>query len=193
GGAIEIRQYGDGAITSNKVPDGTPRWGKEFKKNSIFYAHRSLQLWYTPIVMSWWHNYLDLDPTYKDDFGDPLLRVTYKLTDQDRNIAKFGIEKCHEILEEMGADIIDDDEVPKEFDHIFFGGHYTGGVVMGDDPATSAVNSYLQMWDVDNLFVVGGSAFPQFGSHHPTPTIGALAYRAAEGIEKYMENGGQLV
>src|SRR5699024_11798168 len=61
GGAIEIRQYGDGAITSNKVPDGTPRWGKEFKKNSIFYAHRSLQLWYTPIVMSWWHDCFDLD------------------------------------------------------------------------------------------------------------------------------------
>lgn len=64
---------------------------------------------------------------------------------------------------------------------------------MGDDPETSAVNSYLQMWDVDNLFVVGGSAFPQFGGHHPTPTIGALAYRAAEGIERYLEDEEQLV
>ena len=63
-----------------------------------------------------------------------------------------------------------------------------------DDPATSAVNNYLQMWDVDNLFVVGGSAFPQFAGHHPTATIGALAYRASEGIEKYLKNGGgQLV
>src|SRR5699024_9839900 len=128
-----------------------------------------------------------------DDFGDPLLRVTFKFTDQERNIAKFGVEKCHEILEEMVADIIDDVEVPVEFDNIVFGVHYTGGVVMVDDLKTSVVNNYLQMWDVDNLFVVGGSAFPQFGGHHPTPTICALAYRASEGIEKFLDNGGQLV
>lgn len=193
GGGIEIRQYGDGAIASNHVPKGTPAWGREFKKNSIHYANRSLQIWYTAANMSWWHNYVDLDPTYKDDFGDPLLRITNKYTDQDRNIAKFGIEKCKEIMEEMGADIIDEDEIPEEFDHIYQGGHYAGGVIMGSDPDTSAVNNYLQMWDMENLFVVGGSAFPQFGGHHPTATIGALAYRAAEGIEKYLNDGGGLL
>ncbi|HLR51821.1 MAG TPA: GMC family oxidoreductase [Candidatus Avamphibacillus sp.] len=192
GGQVELRQYGDGAISSNNVPNDTPKWGPEFKKNSIFYANRTLNLWYTPAIMSYWHNYIDLDPTYKDDFNDPLIRVTNKFTDQDINIAEFGVKKCKEVLEEMGADIIDEDEVPKEFNNVFFGGHYAGGVIMGDDPETSAVNNYLQMWDVDNLFVVGGSAFPQFGGIHPTPTIGAIAYRAAEGIEKYLKNGGML-
>jgi len=192
GGQVELRQYGDGAISSNNVPNDTPKWGPEFKKNSIFYANRTLNLWYTPAIMSYWHNYIDLDPTYKDDFNDPLIRVTNKFTDQDINIAEFGVKKCKEVLEEMGADIIDEDEVPKEFNNVFFGGHYAGGVIMGDDPETSAVNNYLQMWDVDNLFVVGGSAFPQFGGIHPTPTIGAIAYRAAEGVEKYLKNGGML-
>lgn len=193
GGAIELRQYGDAPIkSSSTIPQDTPTWGGEYKKNSLHYAYRSLQIWYTSTVMSYWHNYLDLDPNYKDNYGDPLIRVTNKLTDQEKNIAKFGIEKCNEIMKEMGADIIEDDEVPERFDHSFTGGHYTGGVVMGEDPDTSAVNNYMQMWDVDNLFVVGGSAFPQFGSHHPTPTIGALAYRAAEGIEKYMNEGKQL-
>lgn len=193
GGAIELRQYGDGAIASNHVPKGTPGWGREFKKNSIHYANRNLQIWYTAANMPWWHNYVDLDPTYKDDFGDPLLRITCKYTDQDRNIAKFGIEKCKEIMEKMGADIVDLDDIPEEFDHIYQGGHYAGGVIMGADPANSAVNNYLQMWDMENLFVVGGSAFPHFAGHHPTATIGALGYRAAEGIEKYLnENGGML-
>ncbi|PID05564.1 MULTISPECIES: GMC family oxidoreductase [unclassified Sporosarcina] len=192
GGGIEMRQYGDGAISTNHVPSGTPKWGPEFKKNSIHYANRSLVAWYTPAVMSWWHNYVDLDPTYKDEYGDPLLRITNRYTDHDRNMAKFGIEKCSEIMKEMGADIIDEDEVPEEFDHIYSGGHYAGGIIMGADPETSAVNNYLQMWEMDNLFVVGGSAFPQFGGHHPTSTIGALAYRAAEGVEKYLNNGGQL-
>lgn len=193
GGAIEYRQYGNTALASNIVPKDTARWGPEFKKNSVFYTYRNLTVWYTAANMSWWHNYLDLDPTYKDDFGDPLIRVTNKYTEQDRNIAKFGIEKCKEIMEEMGADIIDVDEIPEEFDHIYQGGHYAGGVAIGDDPDTSAVNNYLQMWEMDNLFVVGGSAFPQFGGHHPTPTIAALAYRAAEGIEKYLDERGPLV
>lgn len=195
GGAIELRQYGFAAISSsNNVPEGTPGWGKEYKDQSLHYAYRTLTIWYTANAMSYSHNYVDLDPNYTDEYGDPLLRVTYKFGDNERNIAAFGIERCTEIMEEMGADIVEPGSVPDEFNHSYTGGHYTGGVVMGDDPETSVVNSYLQMWDVDNLFVVGGSAFPQHGGHHPTPTIGALAYRAAEGIQMYLDEGeGQLV
>ncbi|WP_156857354.1 GMC family oxidoreductase [Oceanobacillus sp. AG] len=192
GGHPEIRQYGLGPIQSLAVPSDTPSWGAEFKDNSIKYANSMLHVWFVPGVMPWWHNYTDLDPTYKDAFGDPLLRVTNKLTDQDINIAKYGIEVTRKIMEEMGADIIDEDEVPEEFDHIYSGGHYAGGVAMGADPETSAVNNYLQMWDMENLFVTGGSAFPHFSDYHPTGTIGALAYRAAEGVEKYLKNGGLL-
>lgn len=65
--------------------------------------------------------------------------------------------------------------------------------MMGDDPSTSALNNYLQMCDVDNVFAIGATTFPHFPGHHPTPTVGALAYRAAEGIENYLTNGGQLV
>ncbi len=39
--------------------------------------------------------------------------------------------------------------------------HMNGGAVMGEDPKTSAVNRYLQSWDVHNVFVIGASAFPQ--------------------------------
>src|SRR5437870_2168652 len=31
----------------------------------------------------------------------------------------------------------------------------TGGAIMGADPATSAVNKYLQSWDVANFLVIG--------------------------------------
>ena len=48
----------------------------------------------------------------------------------------------------------------------------------------------MQMWDVDNLFVCGASAFPHFGPTNPTPTVGALAYRATEGMIEYLKNGG---
>src|SRR5699024_4628919 len=113
GGCIELRQYGFGAIASGQnVKDDTPSWGKEFKEESLKYAYSMLHVWYSATALSYYHNYTDLDPTYKDEIGDPLLRVTYKFGDNERNIAKFGVEKCHEILEEMGADHIEDDEVP---------------------------------------------------------------------------------
>lgn len=63
---------------------------------------------------------------------------------------------------------------------------------MGEDPETSVVNNYLQMWDAENVFVVGASAFPSFGNRHPTSTVGALGYSAAEGGEKFLEKGGML-
>ena len=72
--------------------------------------------------------------------------------------------------------------------------HNTGGAIMGNDPSTSAVNRYLQSWDVSNLFVVGASAFPQNPGYNPTGTVGALAYRTADAIvQQYMRSPGSLV
>jgi gluconate 2-dehydrogenase alpha chain len=75
-----------------------------------------------------------------------------------------------------------------------FASHHTGGAIMGADPHTSAVNRYLQNWQASNLFVVGGSAYPQAGGHNPTATIGALAYWSANAITtQYLKSPGALV
>jgi gluconate 2-dehydrogenase alpha chain len=72
--------------------------------------------------------------------------------------------------------------------------HNTGGTVMGDNPATSVVNRYLQSWDVPNVFVIGASAFPQNASWNPTNTIGALTYWAIDALKnRYLKNPGRLV
>jgi gluconate 2-dehydrogenase alpha chain len=42
---------------------------------------------------------------------------------------------------------------------------------MGTDRATSAVNRYLQSWDVHNVFVMGASAFPQNIQYNPTGAV----------------------
>ena len=63
----------------------------------------------------------------------------------------------------------------------------------GDRPDNSAVNKYMQRWDVPNLFVVGASAFPEISSFNPTGTVGALAYYAADVIKnRYIKNPGPL-
>jgi len=72
--------------------------------------------------------------------------------------------------------------------------HNTGGAVMGADPANSALNKYLQSWDISNVFVTGASAFPHNSGYNPTGPVGALAYMAAEVIrDKYLKNPGALL
>ena len=72
--------------------------------------------------------------------------------------------------------------------------HLNGGAIMGTDPKTSALNRYLQSWDVPNLFVMGASAFPQNAGYNPTGTVAALAFWSAAAIRgEYLKNPGPLV
>jgi gluconate 2-dehydrogenase alpha chain len=65
---------------------------------------------------------------------------------------------------------------------------------MGQDPASSVVNRYLQAWSADNLFVVGGSVMPQQAGYNPTGAIGALAYWSADAITtRYLKSPGPLI
>lgn len=194
GGSITMKQLGKRPISENVAPSGTPNWGKEFKQKSIEYFNRSIPVTSQGASMPHRNNYLSLDPQYKDAFGNPLIRLTYDFTEHDHKLHDYISERCAEILEEMGAELVESRELSEHFDIVpAHNDHITGGVIMGDDPDTSVLNNYLQMWDMDNIFVIGASAFPHNGGYNPTGTVGALAYRAAEGILKYRENGGQLV
>src|SRR5699024_6550434 len=180
-------------IQSNPIPSDSPTWGKKFKENSLKYINQTLSVGAMGASMPFKQHYLDLDPMYKDTFGDPLIRMTYDFKEQDRQLAKFTARKAHKILEEMGADRVESMEELGPYNITTYQStHNTGGVIMGDDPNTSAVNNYLQMWDMENLFVVGASAFPHNSGYNPTGTVGALAYRAAEGILKYNKDEEML-
>ena len=68
-------------------------------------------------------------------------------------------------------------------------GHTMGGCRMGNDPKTSVVDRFHRAHDVPNLFVVDGSNFVTSARNHPTCTISALAYRAADHIVRGSKNG----
>ncbi|WP_010648010.1 GMC family oxidoreductase [Oceanobacillus massiliensis] len=194
GGSLSITQTGRRPIANNPVPSGTPSWGSEFKQTSLQYFNRSLSVGAQGASIPHKNNYMDLDPEYTDSYGNPLLRLTYDFTDQDRGLYEYLSKRGAEILKEMGANTVEERTISDHWDVVpYQTTHNTGGVIMGADPETSAVNNYLQMWDVDNVFVVGASAFVHNGGYNPTGTVGALAYRAAEGIQQFIENGGQLV
>lgn len=195
GGYINISMSGAAPIRSNPVPDGTPAWGSEWKKAVAHYYNRNFQLSAHGGCQSYRTHYLDLDPTYKDAYGLPLIRLTFDWHDNEKKMSAYITERAAEIGKAIGASKISAHPVHGRYSIVpYQSTHNTGGAIMGADPATSVVNKYLQSWDVSNLFVVGGSAFPQNSSNNPTATIGALACWAADAIkEQYRKRPGSLV
>ncbi|QUW20829.1 GMC family oxidoreductase [Sporosarcina sp. Marseille-Q4063] len=194
GASISITQPGVRPIQTNPVPPDTPAWGPEFKKASIYNYSRTLSIGGQGASIPHKENFLSLDPDYKDVYGVPLLQLTYNFTEQDRNLHKYLTEKAKTIMEEMGAKTTVPGNPLSDYDIVpYQTTHNTGGTIMGASPDDSVVNNYLQHWEVDNLFVVGAGNFPHNGGYNPTGTVGALAYRAAEGIIKYSKDGGLLV
>jgi choline dehydrogenase-like flavoprotein len=60
---------------------------------------------------------------------------------------------------------------------------------MGDDPATSVIDTNCRTWDIRNLWICDGSVFPTTGGVNPSLTIQALALRAADRIEALGKRG----
>ena len=191
GGNIALGHYGKRPIANNSTPKGTATWGKEFKDASIYWANKNMSVGSQGSVMPNKNNFLSLDPQYTDQYGDPLLSITFNYKENEINQQKYIREITTKILQEMGATEVTTPGDQGDWDTTKYQTtHNTGGAVMGADPKTSALNSYLQMWDCENVFIPGANAFPHNSGMNPTGTVGALAYRAAEGIEMYLKNGG---
>jgi gluconate 2-dehydrogenase alpha chain len=139
------------------------------------------------------NNYLDLDPTYKDAWGLPLLRITFDFPANDLRMSQFVTGKAVEVGRAMGGRLVNGSPRKGPYGITQYQTtHNTGGTVMGLDPKTSVVNKYLQSWDVPNLFVIGASNFPQNATYNPTDTVGALAYFASDAIvNNYLKSPGR--
>jgi gluconate 2-dehydrogenase alpha chain len=196
GGAyVAVSSAGATPIKSKPVPHGTPRWGAAWKKAVAHNYRRAFSIGIHGSCQSYRDHYLDLDPTYRDSNGLPLLRMTFDWHQNEQKMLHFMNQKCVEIAKAMNPSSYSVREPYKKYTIVpYQSTHNMGGVAMGADPATSAVNKYLQSWDVPNVFVVGGSAFPQNGAVGPTETIGMLACWAADGLKDYLKKpAGQLM
>lgn len=199
GGSISSGNTGARPIEYRPTPLGTPRWGSEWKKAVARYYNRSFDIGAQGACLSYQQHYLDLDPQYNDVHGQPLLRMTFDWGSNERNASEYLSGVCERIGKAMSPTHISVGGLGRggqrgsRYDIVpYQSTHNTGGAVMGNDPSTSAVNRYLQSWDVSNLFVVGASAFPQNAGYNPTGTVGALAYWSADAIRQYIKSPGAL-
>ena len=182
-------------IDYHPTPPGTPRWGKAWKDAVMAHYNHTLNISVSGSSMPSRHNYLDLDPTYKDAWGMPLLRMTFDFPANDVRMSAFCTGKAQQLAQHVGARQVSAAPRTGPYDvTVYQSTHNVGGAVMGDDPSTSVVNRYQQVWDVPNVFVVGASSFPHNAAYNPTGTVGALAYYAADAIiHQYRAAPGALL
>jgi gluconate 2-dehydrogenase alpha chain len=182
-------------IGGRALPEGSPTWGAEWKRQTVKWYYGVVDFNTQGSVYANRANYLDLDPTYRDAIGRPLLRMTYNGTDNDHKMSRYLLTKLEAAVKAMNPVSYSLRPRPKNFTIVpYQSTHNTGGTPMGTNPANSVANRYGQSWDAHNLFITGASLFPQQHGYNPTGPVGALTYWTAEKIVKdYMKNPGPLV
>lgn len=178
------------------VPGGTPQWGKDWKAATAKWYQTAMNISTRYGVLPHRSNYLDLDPTYRNAFGQPLMRLTFDYKANDRKLDLHGAEMVNALVRTMNP-TRSGKAAPRTSPWSFTpyqSTHNTGGTIMGTSPGNSAVNKYQQSWDCENLFVVGANTFPHNSAYQPTGLVGAMAYWTADAIVKrYVKRPGQLL
>ena len=177
------------------VPRGTRQWGKAWKAATAKWYQTAMNINASGSVAANRYNYYDLDPTYRNAFGQPLMRMTFDYKDNEKKMGRHAAQTVNSIAKSMNPTHLNEASVRQSWTVVpYQSTHNTGGTIMGTNPRDSALNKYLQNWDCHNLFVVGANVFPHNASYNPTGPVGALAYWTADAIKnRYVKNPGPLV
>ncbi len=146
-------------------------WGWGMRRVMMDYNH------WAPLavlgeILPWEDNRVELADA-RDQYGLRVAKVTFRLHENDRKIAKAGVDKVTEVMYAAGAQ-----EVVEEARYA----HLVGGARMGNDSTTSVTDKFGRTHDIPNLFICDGSLLPTQGSANPGLTIQALAARTADYI-----------
>ena len=155
-----------------------PGFGAEFKRAAV----ESQDWWRFSLgtsseCLARHENYVELDPSVKDAWGIPALRMNVTWSENEMRLFRYSADAGEEMLLAAGAEDIRRIEQPR-----WPGGatHEVGAARMGRDPRKSVLDRWNRAHDVRNLLVTDGAAFVTIGCVNPTLTMMALARRASE-------------
>ena len=173
-----IRGVGPARAAIDGMADGNIPWGKEhhveFQKT---FGHTAGLVSICEDLPEL-ENYVTLDDTLKDADGIPAPKITYRVGENTQKMLDHSVALGIEILEAAGAK-----NITVQSPLAYAGWHLLGTARMGDDPATSVVNSWGRSHDVKNLFIADGSVFVTSGGVNPTSTIQAISLYVADQIK----------
>jgi choline dehydrogenase-like flavoprotein len=180
GGGIDARINPQPAVWALSQGGDLPRWGAALKARIEAFPRSMVAAGHsTSLAVE--SNGISIDPTLKDAWGIPAIRVTYKDHPDDLACARFLQDRQVEIMHAAGARQVWRDDVAEAESAV----HLLGTARMGNDSATSVIDKYHRTHDVPNLFLCDGSSFVTSGRGQPTMTIQALAFRAADHIGRF--------
>jgi gluconate 2-dehydrogenase alpha chain len=121
-------------------------------------------------------NRVDLDPTVRDVFGLPAVRLTYQNHRFELDAAAYYKPLLVDVMRRAGAQFgfIDptSGDPPRSR-------HVLGGLRMSDDITQSVCDPFGKLHDIDNLYCMDGGVMPSSSGYNPSLTLITLALRAA--------------
>jgi choline dehydrogenase-like flavoprotein len=107
-------------------------------------------------VLPRWENFVEIDPSVRDIYGIPILKIHMADGKNDQEMIKDIGASAGEILEAAGAKNIETFARPSAPRCAL----HEGGIArMGSDPKKSVLNQFQQTHNVENLFVMDASSF----------------------------------
>jgi gluconate 2-dehydrogenase alpha chain len=146
GGALTATSGGAQPISSF---GGLPRqfksrWGAEWKKASMDFYDRAAGIQGSGEHIPYRSNYIDLDPTYKDSAGEPLLRLTINWRENDRKLAEYLTAKAVEVARALGVKEINPTQALGDYNVTRYSTtHLQGGTIMSSTPDRGRRKSLL--------------------------------------------------
>lgn len=131
-------------------------------------------------------NKVTLDQTKKDKWGLNVLSIDAEIKQNEINMRKDMMADGQEMLEKAGLKDV------KTFDTGYtlgMGIHEMGTARMGNDPKTSVLNKFNQVWDATNVYVTDGAAMTSAGCQNPSLTYMALTARAVDHAVSELKKG----
>jgi choline dehydrogenase-like flavoprotein len=186
GGGIDAR-FGKYPIifALGGLPPGSPAWGEDFARGLADQFTRTMFFGTHGTSLPLEANSIALDPSLKDAWGLPCMRVTYKDHPDDLKCAGFLMSNATQIAQAAGALKTWPEPLRPQTQAV----HLLGTCRMGNDPRTSVIDKFHRTHDVRNLFICDGSSLVTSSRGQPTATISALAFRAGEHIAAFAKRG----
>ena len=152
-------------------------WGADHHRRFLDVFGRTASLTVTTEDLPEPENRVTLSDRLTGDDGLPAPKMTYRVSDNTRAMIRYGIARATEAFAEAGAV----ETLPQEL-LTGAGFHLLGTARMGTDPETSVVDADCRVHAAPNVAVIDGSVFVTAAALNPTPTIQAIALRAADAL-----------
>lgn len=171
-----LRGYGYEGESSTDFDWNAPGFGIAYKK-AVRTARTTMSLTGFGEVLPRWDNFVELDPSVKDIYGIPVLKIHMSDGENERAMIQDIGDAAGEMLEAAGAKNIRTYAHPSAPRWAL---HEAGIARMGSDAKKSVLNRFQQTHDIKNLFVMDASGFASNPCQNPTLTIMALCVRSCD-------------